>query len=115
MKEIKKQLYLICSIFIVSKFLLFSINIASASIVPSNSWGLGSDLSQMILNLTNYLLFLAGALAVLALIWGGLNYITASGDTKKIELAKMIIYYTLIGLFIAGLAYALVKVIVTIL
>jgi len=78
---------------------------------PGNS--LIDDLDVAILNLTNWLLEFTIALSVLTLIWGGVNYIFSSGDTQKADLSKKIIYYALIGLFIAGISYAVINVVVT--
>lgn len=79
--------------------------------VPPDIFNLPDDIGAGILNLTNWLLWLAGLLAVLMIIWGGINYIFSSGDTQKAEKSKLIIYYGMIGLFVAGLGYALVQVI----
>jgi len=82
--------------------------------VPANIFNLGDDLDEMILNLTNWLVGFVVLISVVAIIWGGLNYISSSGDTQRAERSKMIIYYAFIGMFIAGIAYAIIKVIVTV-
>lgn len=82
--------------------------------VPANNFNLPEDIGAGILNLTNWLLWLTGLLSVLFIIWGGINYIFSSGDTQKAEKSKLIIYYAMIGLFVAGLGYALIKVITTV-
>ena len=79
--------------------------------VPANIFNLPDDINEGILNLTNWLLGFAGLLSVLTLIWGGINYIFSSGDTQKADLSKKVIYYALIGLFVVGFAYALIRVI----
>ncbi len=79
--------------------------------VPPNTFNLSDDIGAGIINLTNWFLWLAGLLSVLLIIWGGINYIFSSGDTQKAEKSKLIIYYAMIGLFVAGLAYAFVQVI----
>ena len=77
-----------------------------------SSFGLANDMDQMAENLINWLLGFAAVFSVLALIWGGINYIGSSGDAQKSELAKKIIYYALIGLVVTGLAFAMVKLLV---
>lgn len=82
--------------------------------LPSNPGGsLIESLDDAILNLTNWLLGFTIAISVVALIWGGLNYVSSSGDTQKAESAKKIIYYALMGVFIAGISYAIVNLVVT--
>ncbi len=81
--------------------------------LPPNVFNLGDDLDQMILNLTNWLLGLVAMISVLAIIWGGLNYLSSSGDTQKADLSKRIIYYAFIGICVAGFAYAIVRVVTT--
>ncbi|MBW6440665.1 pilin [Patescibacteria group bacterium] len=95
--------------------LLFITNVSSASaqwVLPNNH-GLLDDLDVGILRITNWLLGFTTSIAVLALIWGGLNYISSSGDAQKAELAKKIIYYAAIGLTMSGVAYAFVNLIAT--
>ena len=56
----------------------------------------------------NVAFFVAGALAVIMIIYGGIRYITAHGDEKQVKVAKDTIVYSVAGLIIAILAYALV-------
>ena len=65
-------------------------------------------LSNTLKNATNTVLFIAGALAVIMIIYGGIRYITAHGDEKQVKVAKDTIVYSVAGLIIAILAYALV-------
>lgn len=82
-------------------------------VLPSNPGdSLIEDLDLAIFNLTSWLLGFTLGISVLVLIWGGVNYIFSSGDTQKADLSKRIIYYALIGLFISGIAYAVVNTIV---
>lgn len=68
----------------------------------------GQTLEQQIKNVTNVLLFLIGAIAVIVLIVGGIKYVVADGDQGKIKSAKDTIVYALVGLAIAIFAYAIV-------
>ena len=63
----------------------------------------------IITNITNILLFIEGALAVIMIIWGGLRYATSAGDPAKVTAAKNTIMYAIIGLIIAFLAFAVVN------
>lgn len=60
-------------------------------------------------DVTDMLLLLAGALAVIVIIIGGLRYITSTGDAARVKQAKDTIFYGVIGLVVAILAYAIVK------
>lgn len=104
-------------LFAFSVLTVLSLTLASRAsaqwVVPNNVFQLPEDIDQGIMNLTNWLLWFVTLLSVLVLIWGGINYIFSSGDTAKADLSKKIIYYALIGLFVAGFAYALMRVITT--
>lgn len=66
-------------------------------------------LSNTLKNATNIVLFIAGALAVIMIIYGSIRFMTAHGDEKQVESARLIVTYSVIGLIIALLAYALVN------
>lgn len=66
-------------------------------------------LSNTLKNATNTVLFIAGALAVIMIIYGSIRFMTAHGNEKQVESARLIVTYSVIGLIIAILAYALVN------
>lgn len=66
------------------------------------------DANTLIDNLINTLLFLVGALAVVMIIVSGIWYMTANGDASKITRAKNTLTYSVVGLVIAFLAYAII-------
>ena len=111
MNNIKKTKNKIIS-FLVVLFAL-SANIASAKWEsPSQPSGVPTDFDSAILNATNWILGFVGMIAVLMLIWGGVVYLTSAGDESKAENGKKTLTYAIIGIVIAGLAYAIVNVIV---
>lgn len=59
--------------------------------------------------ITNTILYIVGAVAVLMLVWGGFRYVISGGDSKKITDAKNTILYAILGLIIAFFAYAIVN------
>lgn len=67
----------------------------------------GSD--SYLTNIINLLMFVAGAIAVIVIIIGGIRYITSTGDAMRIKQAKDTILYGIVGLIIAILAYAIVN------
>ena len=66
-------------------------------------------LPNILKNATNIVLFIAGALAVIMIIYGSIRFMTAHGNEKQVESARLIVTYSVIGLIIALLAYALVN------
>ena len=70
--------------------------------------GSNQNLPDIITAIINVMLFIAAALAVIMIIYGGIRYITAHGDEKQVKVAKDTIVYSVAGLIIAILAYALV-------
>ncbi len=71
-----------------------------------------TSLAGLVMNITNYVLGFITIVAVLMLIWGGVQYLTAAGDEAAVEGAKHTITYAIIGLIVVGLAYAIVTVVV---
>lgn len=67
---------------------------------------LGSD--GIITKATQFIIYLAGALSVIMVVFGGLKYILSNGDANGTKQAKDTIMYALIGLAVAILAQAIV-------
>ena len=63
----------------------------------------------VITTITNTLLFVVGALAVIMIIVGGLRYATSGGNASSVTAAKNTIIYAIVGLIIAFLAFAAVN------
>lgn len=63
----------------------------------------------VITSVTNTLLFIVGALAVIMIIWGGIRYAISGGSASAVTAAKNTILYALVGLIIAFLAFAAVN------
>ncbi len=80
--------------------------------VPTQPGGLTNDLAGIVMNITNWTLGFIALIAVLMIIWGGVQYLTAAGDESMVEGAKKTITYGVIGLVIVGLSYAIVVVVV---
>ncbi len=113
MSNIKKVRDGALSIFAVSFAL--SANIASAIWTsPSKPSGVPTNFDSAVLNATNWILGFVGMIAVLMIIWGGVTYLTSAGDEDKARTGKKTLSYAIIGLVVAGIAYAIVNVIVTV-
>lgn len=72
---------------------------------PSNLFGPNS----IFVTITNILLFIIGAVAVIMLIIGGVRYVVSAGDQNAVTSAKNTILYAIIGIVVAFLAYAAVN------
>jgi hypothetical protein len=60
-------------------------------------------------DIANIAMYIAGALAVLVIIFGGIRYITSTGDATRIKQAKDTIQYGIVGLVVVIMAYAIVN------
>jgi len=83
-------------------------------IVPSgSSYGLPeSKIENVLENIIKWVVGFIILIAILMIVWAGINYMTAAGDQNKVETAKKILTYAIIGLLIAALAYAIVNLII---
>lgn len=81
-------------------------NAAKGDNTPSNLTD-GND--SVFKTVTNVLLFIIGAVAVIMLIYGGIRYTISGGDQNSVKAAKDTILYAIIGIVVAILAYALVN------
>jgi TRAP-type C4-dicarboxylate transport system permease small subunit len=75
----------------------------------SVSDGATTDLTVIITNVINILLFLVGTTAVIMLIIGGFRYVTSNGDSSAITSAKNTILYSIVGIIVALAAFAIVN------
>ena len=58
---------------------------------------------------SNIMLFLVGAIAVIMIIFGGIRYVVSGGNSSQVQGAKNTIMYALVGVVVALLAYAAVN------
>ena len=63
----------------------------------------------VITTIINTMLFIVGLLAVIMIIYADIRFVTAHGDEKQVESARQTIIYSVVGLIVAILAYALVN------
>lgn len=63
--------------------------------------------------ITNVLLFIVGAIAVIMLIIGGIRYTISGGAKDQVESAKNTIMYAIIGIIVVILAFAIVNFVIT--
>lgn len=72
---------------------------------PVDLFGDGGTFSTI----TNVLLFIIGAIAVIMIVIGGMRYVLSGGDSNQITAAKNTILYAIVGIIVAILAYAVVN------
>lgn len=65
-----------------------------------------TSIGQLISSLISLVLVIAGILAFVYLIWGGLQWITSGGDKGNVEVAQKRIQAALVGLFIVFASWA---------
>ncbi len=66
------------------------------------------DPTQIAMRIVNFLLLLAGIIAVVYLVYGGLLYITAGGDAEKATKGRTALINAVIGIVIILLALVIV-------
>ncbi|MDE2311952.1 MAG: hypothetical protein KGJ93_02585 [Patescibacteria group bacterium] len=85
--------------------------------IPNSQYDKGSiagasSLTELVLTVTNYLLILAGMIAVVAVIIGGYWYITAAGNAEQSEKGRKVLIDAVIGVVVIVLSYAIVNIII---
>ena len=68
----------------------------------------GTSFEELAQFITNWILFLAGIIAVIYLIYSGILYITAGGDAEKATKGRTGVINAVIGIIIILLAYVIV-------
>lgn len=71
-----------------------------------------NNLESSVRNIVNVLLFLLGMVAVIMIVIGGIRYVISGGDSAQTKAAKDTILYSVVGLVVAILAYAIVNFVV---
>lgn len=62
------------------------------------------DANTLVTNTLDWVYGIASVVAVVFIVYGGISYTTSAGDPSKLQKAKQVIIYALIGLAIVGLA-----------
>ena len=69
------------------------------------------QLTNLIQRLIGLSVPLAFIVATIYLIWGGIKLIISGGDQKNVQAAKNMIQWAILGIFILGLAFTILKMI----
>ena len=78
---------------------------------PSGGLSGQTTAGGLITSVVQLLLFFAGSIAVIFLIWGGFSYIMSRGNDEATEKAKKTIESSVIGLIVIILSFALVYIV----
>lgn len=66
-------------------------------------------LEDSVAKVVNTALFIVGAISVIMIVFAGIRYVASAGNTTAVKGAKDTIMYSIIGLVVALLAYAIVN------
>ena len=66
----------------------------------------------LIKTVVNILLWAVGILSVIMIIFSGFRYITSAGDTSKTKSAQSTLIYSVVGLIVAIMAWAIVNMVI---
>jgi hypothetical protein len=78
---------------------------------PGNVGGGRDGIVSLIIQAAQFLTFIFAAVAVLFLVWGGVQFVISNGDDKKVESGKKTILYAVIGLIVSIVAFSIVGII----
>jgi len=98
-----KKLIVTLNTFALSFFILASPVFAQSADV--------TKVQNFITNIVQTMVLLAGSLASAFFVWGGVRYITSSGNPETLESAKKTILYSAIGLTIALAALVITNIV----
>lgn len=81
---------------------------ASKGVDTADTGSKSDDVGTVIGGIVDLLLYLIGAVAVIMIVIGGFKYVVSNGEAAQVKSAKDTIFYAVIGLVVAILAYAIV-------
>jgi len=76
---------------------------------PENLVDQALTIRQILVRVMQFLLAIVGVIAIISLVYGGSTYLTAYGDEKRIDKAKSIITYSIIGIVVALGALVIIR------
>lgn len=108
----------IVSLVIISLFFCANLALASSPVysgldIAVKGTNLASDPIKMFGNIVGVVIGLLGVALIVLIIYGGFIWMTAGGDTKKVEKGRDIIKNAVIGLVIVFAAYAITQFVLT--
>lgn len=98
-------------------FLLFSFSLAMAADTLPQPDKLGlpfesaGEATTPIVKIIKESIKYVGLLAILALSWGGIQFLTSMGSDEKVKHAKHTIIYSLVGVLLSVVAYTIIDIV----
>lgn len=68
--------------------------------------------SGLVKSVVNILLWVIGILSIIMIIFSGIRYVTSAGDASKTKAAQNTLIYSVVGLIVAIMAWAIVDLVV---
>ncbi len=96
------------------KFIIIQTIVLTALLIVPPVYAQSADVAKVqtfIQNVIQVLVTLAGLLAVGFFVWGGVGYITSSGNPESLERSKRTIVFSAVGLTIVLAAFVLSNII----
>ncbi len=81
---------------------------------PTGTGGLTSIVDAATTNIVNLLFLVGGSLAVIYLLWSGVQYIMAAGNVDKAKAARQSIINAIIGIIIMMAAFFIIRIAVSV-
>lgn len=81
--------------------------------LPKPDYVLGGDLTQAISKISNTLIMLVGAVALLFILFGGFMMITSAGKPENVQKGKNAVMYAVLGLVLVILSYVIINFVIS--
>lgn len=85
----------------------------SGDLCLKNPLGAINTPAELIGRILNSVFGIVGSLALVMFVYGGLTWMTSSGNPEKVKKGRDILIWSAIGLFVVFSSYALVRVVLT--
>ncbi len=116
-KQLIKQILIVFGLMVGAVALASMLPMASAALISpednpgqiAEATGGEGSIRRLVLRIINFFLGFLGIVAVIMVIYGGVTYVTAAGSDDAIGNAKKIILYSLIGIIVILLSFAIVN------
>lgn len=95
--------------------ILLALPILAQAVALPNPLGNIDSIPELANNMIRGLLGVSGAIALFFLVWGGIVWMTSSGNTDRIRKGKDTIVWAIFGLVMIFISYAIIRLLLTIL